>query len=130
MPSSEADLLVDRRRLKRQVSLWRLAAIVIALVTTLGAAAQLGRPFWGIGHIGRFSISGVITDDPQRLVALREAAEDRHLAALLVRIDSPGGTVVASEELHRQLRHRGAHSGRRDPRTDGGLGRLYGGAWG
>jgi protease-4 len=104
MPSSEADLLVDRRRLKRQVSLWRLAAIVIALVAILGAAAHLGRPFWGTGHIGRFSISGVITDDPQRLVALREAAEDRHLAALLVRIDSPGGTVVASEELHRQLR--------------------------
>jgi protease-4 len=104
MPSSEADLLVDRRRLKRQISFWRLAAIVIALATTLAAAAQLGRPFWGVGHIGRISISGVITDDPQRLEALREAAADRHLAALLVRIDSPGGTVVASEELHRQLR--------------------------
>jgi protease-4 len=46
----------------------------------------------------------VITDDAARLRTLRELAEDGRVKALLLRIDSPGGTVVASEELHRQVR--------------------------
>jgi protease-4 len=46
----------------------------------------------------------VIADDRPRFEALREAARDPRLKAIVVRIDSPGGTVVASEELYRQLR--------------------------
>ena len=104
MPLSEADLLVDRRRLKRQISFWRLAAILVALATIVGSALQFGRPLVGHGHIGRFSVTGVIADDRPRFEALREAARDPRLKAIVVRIDSPGGTVVASEELYRQLR--------------------------
>jgi protease-4 len=104
MPFPEADLLVDRRRLKRQVSLWRLAAILVLLGASLAAAYHLGEPRWGRGHVGRFAVSGVITDDAARLRTLRELAEDGRVKALLLRIDSPGGTVVASEELHRQVR--------------------------
>ena len=104
MPFPEADLLVDRRRLKRQVSLWRLAAILVFLGASLAAAYHLGEPRWGRGHVGRFAVSGVITDDAARLRTLRELAEDGRVKALLLRIDSPGGTVVASEELHRQVR--------------------------
>jgi protease-4 len=104
MPFPEADLLVDRRRLKRQVSLWRLAAILVLLGASLAAAYHLGEPRWGRGHVGRLAVSGVITDDAARLRTLRELAEDGRVKALLLRIDSPGGTVVASEELHRQVR--------------------------
>ena len=104
MPFPEADLLVDRRRLKRQVSLWRLAAILVLLATSLAAAFHLGEPHWGRGHVGRFALGGVITDDAARLKALRELAADERVKALVLRIDSPGGTVVASEELYRQVR--------------------------
>jgi len=104
MPFPEADLLVDRRRLKRQVSLWRFAAILVLLGASLAAAYHLGEPHWGRGHVGRLAVSGVITDDAARLRTLRELAKDGRVKALLLRIDSPGGTVVASEELHRQVR--------------------------
>ncbi len=104
MPFPEADLLVDRRRLKRQVSLWRLAAILVLLAASLAAAFHLGEPHWGRGHVGRFALGGVITDDAARLKALRELAADERVKALVLRIDSPGGTVVASEELYRQVR--------------------------
>ncbi|MFM8680529.1 MAG: signal peptide peptidase SppA [Alphaproteobacteria bacterium] len=104
MPFPEADLLVDRRRLKRQVSLWRLAAILVLLGASLAAAYHLGEPRWGKGHVARFAISGVITDDAARIRTLRELAEDGRARALVLRIDSPGGTVVASEELYRQVR--------------------------
>ncbi|NDF46072.1 MAG: hypothetical protein EB125_10415, partial [Betaproteobacteria bacterium] len=34
---------------------------------SLAAAYHLGEPRWGRGHVGRFAVSGVITDDAARL---------------------------------------------------------------
>ena len=100
--------MVDRRRLKRQISLWRLAAILLAVAVIGVAGSRLGKDVISPSHVGRFAISGVITDEPLRLRALEEAAKDGRLKALIVRIDSPGGTVVGSEELYRRLRALGA----------------------
>jgi protease-4 len=55
-------------------------------------------------HVARLRVDGVITEDPERIKALREVARDTRVRALLVDIDSPGGTVVGSEELFRALR--------------------------
>lgn len=104
MPLSEADLMVDRRRLKRQISLWRLASILLAVAVIAVAGSRLGKDVIAPSHVGRFVVSGVITDEPLRVRALEEAAKDGRLKALIVRIDSPGGTVVGSEELYRRLR--------------------------
>jgi len=98
----DADLLVDRRRLKRQISVWRTLA-VIALVGVIAAA--VGRvQLFGERHIARLSVTGVITDDPDRTRAIAKAAKDSNVKALIVRIDSPGGTVVGGEALFRELR--------------------------
>src|ERR1700754_2601744 len=98
----DPDLLVDRRRLRRQISVWRTLA-VIALVGVI--AAGIGRAHvFGERHIARLSVTGVITDDPDRTRTIREAAEDANVKAMIVRIDSPGGTVVGGESLFKQLR--------------------------
>ena len=99
----DADTLTVRRRLKRQLFLWRMLAIVavVALV-----AAAVGR-FGGLGggdYIARLSITGVIVDDERRHRALARVADDDNAKALIVRIDSPGGTVVGGEALHASLR--------------------------
>jgi protease-4 len=101
----DPDLLVDRRRLRRQISVWRTLA-VIALVGVI--AAGIGRAHvFGERHIARLSVTGVITDDPDRTRAIRAAAEDGNVKAVIVRIDSPGGTVVGGEALFKQLRDLG-----------------------
>jgi protease IV len=98
----DPDVLVDRRRLKRQISVWRTLA-VIALVAV--AAAGLGRvKLFGERHIARLSVNGIITDDPDRTRTLGAAGRDSNVKALIVRIDSPGGTVVGGEALFRELR--------------------------
>ena len=66
MPFPEADLLVDRRRLKRQISFWRVAAIVLAVAVIGVAGMRLAKDVWTPGYVGRFTVSGVITDEPLR----------------------------------------------------------------
>ncbi len=102
----DADILTDRRRLKRRLLLWRTLAIVAVMAL---AAAAFGR-FAGIGgfggtdYIARLSVTGVIVDDERRHRLLARIADDRNAKALIVRIDSPGGTVVGGEALHASIR--------------------------
>jgi protease IV len=103
MAPLDVDRLIDRRRLKRQVSLWRVL-FVLALVGII--AVGIGRTGW-IEHearIARLNVGGVITDDPDRLRAVKRIANDPDVRALIVEIDSPGGTVVGGESLYRELR--------------------------
>ncbi|MBM3521773.1 MAG: signal peptide peptidase SppA [Alphaproteobacteria bacterium] len=108
MPHSEADFLVDRRRLKRSRSLWRAGVIVLALAV---AGLAIGRTTGIVrsAHVARLTVAGVITDDPRRDRAIDEVARDPKAKALIVRIDSPGGTVVGGESLYRQLRRVSEH---------------------
>lgn len=99
----ESDYLVDRRRMKRRLFLWRSLAIV-ALVA--GVAAGIGR-FSGFGYtdyIARLSVTGVIVDDDKRRKALSQIARDVNARALIVHINSPGGTVVGGEALYHEIR--------------------------
>lgn len=101
MPA-DPELLADRRRLRRQISVWRFLAIVAAVAAVAIGVGRLG--VIGNEHIARLSISGVIVDDPDRSRAIAAAAKDPDVEALIVRIDSPGGTVVGGESLFKDLR--------------------------
>lgn len=102
----DADILIDRRRLKRRLLFWRTLAIVVVAALTAVALGQFGG-FDGLGssdYIARLSVTGVIVDDERRHRLLARIAEDRNVKALIVRIDSPGGTVVGGEALHASIR--------------------------
>jgi protease IV len=98
----QADHLVDRRRLKRRLAAWRLvtvAAIIAVVILALERVGVLGRDY-----VARLDIEGIITEDFDRDEALAAIADDRRAKALIVRINSPGGTVVGGEALYRRLR--------------------------
>jgi protease-4 len=98
----DVDALMDRRRLKRQVHLWRMLAILLAVAAILavGARAAIEKQ----SHIARITISGIIAEDKKRSKVLDDAADDSDVKALIVVINSPGGTVVGAEQLYGQLR--------------------------
>lgn len=101
--SLDGDALVDRRRLKRRLSLWRLAAFVALAALVVVASWPLpGLP--GAPRIVTLGIDGVILADRERERAIRNLAEDASAAALILRIDSPGGATFASEALYRAIR--------------------------
>lgn len=95
----ETDLLLDRRRLKRGLARWRVVALV-ALAAALVFALGLRRGALGGRHVARITVAGVIASRPPLLAALRHLAADRSVAALIVAVDSPGGSVAGGEALH------------------------------
>ena len=99
----EADMMAALRRLKRKLTLWR----VIAVAAVVAALAGI---FWqktGAGfsdHIARVRIEGLITGQQRMLDLLEKLAKSDRVKAVILRINSPGGTTVGSEALHDAIR--------------------------
>ncbi len=101
--SFESDFLIDRKRLKRRVGLWRAAAIVAVAGIGLALFARFDT-VESRDHVARLTVRGVIVEDDRRIQALARVSRDRSAKALIVRINSPGGTVVGGEQLLEHLR--------------------------
>lgn len=101
--SWEADLTLDRRRLKRSLLRWRLAAIAAAVAIGLALFARFDRAPLS-DYVARLEIEGLILADDERVKALAEIAKDKRARALIVAVDSPGGTFVGGESLFHALR--------------------------
>ncbi|MHA1114096.1 MAG: signal peptide peptidase SppA [Alphaproteobacteria bacterium] len=102
----DPDWLIDRRRLKRRLSVWRTVAILALVAATAVAAGQIVDDRRG-DHIARLSISGVIVENRSIETALDAFANNDAAKALILRVNSPGGTVVGGEALYRALRKAG-----------------------
>jgi protease-4 len=97
-----ADALLDRRRLKRRLLVWQAAAVLAAVAL---AAALLGPLVETEGdRVVRLTVSGFIGEDHDREEALDDLADDEAVKALLVSINSPGGSTAGSEALYVALR--------------------------
>ena len=104
--SLDADAIVDRRRMRRKLTFWRVTAIVVALVAIGGSALFLvpGSRLMPPGaYISRIKIQGLIRGNQDRIEALERLGRSR-ASAVIVHIDSPGGTTAGSEQLYSALR--------------------------
>lgn len=101
--SLQADQAVDRRRLKRRLTFWRIATIVALVVAAIAAAGQVDEASV-VPHVARLDVADIIFTDTERDKALEKLADNSRVKALLVDIDSPGGTVVGGEALYRVLK--------------------------
>ena len=104
--TTDADGIVARRRLRRWLAFWRVSALVVgaALVLAVVAVVTDFDPIADRPHILRVTISGIVFDDPSIIGGLEQAAEDDATRALLVIIDTPGGTTTGGESIYRELR--------------------------
>lgn len=104
--SLDSDVIVDRRRIRRKLTFWRVAAgvIAVAAIIGVGAVATTNGPsaLSSTGSIARINIEGLIRSDQQRVEALERLEKSNH-AAVIVHINSPGGTTAGSEQLYDSL---------------------------
>ncbi len=104
--SLDSDIIVDRRRIRRKLTFWRVMAALIA-VAAIASFALIATPgargtFASVGSIARVHIDGLIRSDSDRTQAL-ERLENSQAAAVIVHINSPGGTTAGSEQLYDAL---------------------------
>jgi protease-4 len=97
-----ADDLIDRRRLRRKLTFWRIAALVIAAVGLVSAAGWMLREDLGgtaVDHIAKVRIEGTITEDEELLERLEKIRESSAVKGVILAIDSPGGTTAGGEAI-------------------------------
>ncbi|MFN4309772.1 MAG: signal peptide peptidase SppA [Ferrovibrio sp.] len=105
--SNDTDAWLERRRLARRLNWWRFVAVLAVMVAALGA-------FYWVdpgnvirrhqAHVARLEISGVIAENDWWMEKLQEAAEDDRVRALIVHVNSPGGSTYGGEALFGAIR--------------------------
>ena len=101
--SFKTDIVVDRRRLKQRIVLWRIIAIVAVVVALSSAFGQFDFSS-NTEQIARLNIDGIIVNDPLRDKKIDQIAKASHVKALIVSINSPGGTFTGGENLYHSIR--------------------------
>ena len=98
-----AHLIPAVGKLRRSRRLWRVLFFIALGVAALAITGRLVSES-GVGNrIARVSIDGVIATDPSRLEALTDLGDDPLVRAVIVAINSPGGTTAGGEELYEAL---------------------------
>jgi protease IV len=103
--SLSADYLMDRRRLARKVTFWRVVAFLAVAVVVLGYGLRYSGYVGGeaADHIATLRITGLITGDDKTIKALRAIGKS-HARGVILDIDSPGGTTAGAERLYDEIR--------------------------
>jgi protease IV len=106
--SLDADTIVDRRRMRRKLTFWRVLAVLVAICAVVAVGAALRVPGTSVltgqpgSSIARVTITGLIRSDQERVEALERLGKSR-ARAVIVHVNSPGGTTAGSEQLHDSL---------------------------
>ena len=104
--SISSDYMIDRRRLRRKLGLWRGLAIVAAGAAVLFAVARFSgavSPDKLTPHIARIAIENIIVGDKDTINLIKSVGDSK-ASAVVVTIDSPGGTTTGAENIYLELR--------------------------
>ena len=102
----DTDAVLDRRQLRRKLTFWRVAAgvVAIAALATVGFFGARSAGYFSTRHVARIEVKGLITQNDDLRQMIEAIGRNDNVRALVVNIDSPGGTVAGSEALYRALR--------------------------
>lgn len=82
-----------------------LSLTVIFFVASLGTTVLLGKKdIWGGNKIALIRIEGVILDSKDTIEELKKHGRNPSVKGIVLRIDSPGGAVVPSQEIYEEIK--------------------------
>jgi protease-4 len=102
-----ADDIIDRRRLRRKLTFWRIAAILITAAAIAAASVWTWRDGFGgfaADHIAKVRIEGTITENEDLLDRLEDIRKESAVRGVILAIDSPGGTTAGGEAIFEEVR--------------------------
>ncbi len=105
------DYLIERKRTKNQLAKWKIFVLLLIFViffvgrSELPSVKGISKSTFPVSdHIASIRIDDVIMDDLDRVRRLEKIEDNDNIKALIVNINSPGGSVVGSEMLYNSLR--------------------------
>lgn len=101
--------LLERMKLKKQVSNWRALFFIALTIVAILAFYDSFKSVKAIGSINtsviaRIDINGIILNDQAQLDFIKEVADNDAVKAVIMHINSPGGTTVGGEVIYRAVR--------------------------
>lgn len=102
-----ADDLIDRRRLRRKLTFWRVAALAVAALGLVAVSLWFYEEDFGgsaVDHIAKVKIEGTITEDEELIERLEKIRESKSVKGVILTIDSPGGTTAGGESIYDEVR--------------------------
>jgi protease-4 len=107
MMAMRADDLIDRRRLRRKLTFWRVVAFLVLAAAIIAFSTWVyDDKFTGLAvpHIAKVKIEGTITEDEELLKRLEAIRKSPEVKGVILSIDSPGGTTVGGESTFEAVR--------------------------
>jgi protease-4 len=104
--SFETEAVLDRRRLRRRLSFWRILAVLAGFLA-VGLLSYTSAERAGLveqRQIARITIEGNISEDRALLETIKKAGESKKVVAVILFINSPGGTTAGGEALFDAIR--------------------------
>ena len=103
----DSETIIERRRLRRRVSFWRAAALVLAGLAIIAlvwavSGGSLGNT--SSPHVAKIRIEGTITEDEALIDLIGRAAKADQVKGVMLAIDSPGGTTAGGEAIYEAVR--------------------------
>lgn len=101
-----ADTLLDRLYLKAQITRWRVLTVLFAVIAVIAVVERFSPHYSPMekDFIARLTLDGFIGDDQKMYDLIDEVAENNKAKALIVWLDTPGGSAVGGEETYLRLR--------------------------
>jgi protease-4 len=104
-PSTSPHVLIAGETFRRSRGRWRLVALLLAAIAILALVGRFALADRAVGpHVARITIDGTISTDAQRNALIERLIDDESVQAVIVAINSPGGTTAGGEELYEGLR--------------------------
>ncbi|WP_439273192.1 signal peptide peptidase SppA [Pseudochrobactrum sp. HB0163] len=101
-----ADAVLERRRIRRKLTFWRVIALLLVAALTLAAIFYFtgSRQSRNIPHIAKISITGTIYNNEELLKRLKNVADSNMVKGVILDISSPGGTTTGGEVIYDAVR--------------------------
>lgn len=102
----DTEAILERRRLRRRASFWRVAALVIlaaAIIVAVSYAWDIDG-LEGEGQVAEIKIDGFIATRPDAVDLIDKAAAKSSVKAIVLNINSGGGAASGGEALYRAIR--------------------------
>jgi protease-4 len=103
--AQDAEALIERRKLRRKLTVWRIAFLLLLAVLIAAIASYSMRgPNFATPHVAKVRIEGTIFENEELIKRLNKIADDDAVKGVILILDSPGGITVGGESIYEAVR--------------------------